>query len=139
MTGIDNTWPVGLDRLAVDPATSTVVARSDFADWPLLAKLSKLGVQAHMGVLFGMVNQILLAALAIGLLCVIVWGYRMWWQRRPTRTGRARPGRDRRRLAARGSACPPGPSSSACRSSSRSAGRCRCSASRSPSSWWSTR
>ncbi|MEU7904923.1 PepSY domain-containing protein [Actinoplanes sp. NPDC049118] len=88
--GIDNTWPVSLDRIAVDPATSTVVARSDFADWPLLAQLSKLGVQAHMGVLFGAVNQILLAALAVGLLCVIVWGYRMWWQRRPTRVaGRA--------------------------------------------------
>jgi len=83
--GIDNTWPVGLDRIAVDPATATVVARSDFADWPVLAQLSKLGVQAHMGRLFGVLNQILLAALAIGLICVIVWGYRMWWQRRPTR------------------------------------------------------
>ncbi|GGN76048.1 membrane protein [Actinoplanes lobatus] len=88
VAGIDNTWPVQLDRIAVDPATSTVVARSDFADWPLLAQLSKLGVQAHMGILFGPVNQILLAALAIGLLCVILWGYRMWWQRRPTRADR---------------------------------------------------
>ena len=88
VAGIDNTWPVQLDRLAVDPGTATVVARSDFAEWPLLAQLSKLGVQAHMGVLFGVVNQILLAALAVGLLCVILWGYRMWWQRRPTRTGR---------------------------------------------------
>ncbi|HEY0698532.1 MAG TPA: PepSY domain-containing protein, partial [Micromonospora sp.] len=85
VTQVDNTWPVHLDRAAVDPATGTVVARSDFADWPLLAQLSKLGVQAHMGRLFGLVNQILLAALAIGLVCVIVWGYRMWWQRRPTR------------------------------------------------------
>ena len=41
-----------------------------------------------MGLLFGLVNQILLAALALGLLCVIVWGYRMWWQRRPTRADR---------------------------------------------------
>jgi len=88
VAGIDNTWPVGLDRIAVDPGTSAVVARSDFADWPVLAQLSKLGVQAHMGRLFGVVNQVLLAALAIGLSCVIVWGYRMWWQRRPVRTGR---------------------------------------------------
>ncbi|GGM10616.1 MULTISPECIES: PepSY-associated TM helix domain-containing protein [Micromonospora] len=84
----DNTWPVRLDRIAVDPATGTVVDRSDFADWPLLAQLSSLGIQAHMGQLFGPVNQVLLAALAIGLLCVIVWGYRMWWQRRPTRSDR---------------------------------------------------
>jgi len=91
VTGTDNTWPVALDRIAVDPATSAVVARSNFADWPVLAQLSKLGVQAHMGRLFGVVNQVLLAALAIGLICVIVWGYRMWWQRRPTRAvvGRA--------------------------------------------------
>nr|BFE74031.1 hypothetical protein GCM10020092_073320 [Actinoplanes digitatis] len=60
----------------------------DFADWPLLAKLTSWGVQAHMGILFGLVNQLLLAALAIGLICVIIWGYRMWWQRRPTRADR---------------------------------------------------
>ncbi|MEO3924370.1 PepSY domain-containing protein [Micromonosporaceae bacterium B7E4] len=50
-----------------------------------------LGVAAHLGYLFGLVNQILLAALAIGLLCVIVWGYRMWWQRRPVRGDRTTP------------------------------------------------
>ncbi|TDC42566.1 PepSY-associated TM helix domain-containing protein [Micromonospora sp. KC213] len=87
----DNTWPVGRDRVAVDPAAGTITARSDFADWPLLAQLSNLGIQAHMGLLFGPVNQILLAALALGLLCVIVWGYRMWWQRRPTRVDRRLP------------------------------------------------
>ncbi|MET8282923.1 PepSY domain-containing protein [Micromonospora sp. NPDC005174] len=88
VTQVDNTWPIAKDRVAVDPATGTITARSDFADWPLLAQLSGLGIQAHMGILFGPVNQILLAALALGLLCVIVWGYRMWWQRRPTRTDR---------------------------------------------------
>ncbi|MGX7672532.1 PepSY-associated TM helix domain-containing protein [Plantactinospora sp. DSM 117369] len=87
----DPSWPYGWDRVAVDPATGSIVARSDFADWPLLAQLSKLGVAFHMGFLFGIVNQILLAALAVGLLCVIVWGYRMWWQRRPTRADRRAP------------------------------------------------
>lgn len=88
VSGIDNTWPVNVDRLAVNQTTTSVVARSAFADWPLLAQLSKLGVQAHMGRLFGLANQLLLAALALGLLCVIFWGYRMWWQRRPTRVDR---------------------------------------------------
>jgi uncharacterized iron-regulated membrane protein len=41
-----------------------------------------------MGQLFGLANQLVLAALALGLITVIVWGYRMWWQRRPTRAGR---------------------------------------------------
>jgi uncharacterized iron-regulated membrane protein len=87
---VDNTWPVHYDEVAIDPVTSRVTAQNRWADRPVLAKLSKLGVQAHMGRLFGIINQILLAALAAGLLCVIVFGYRMWWQRRPTRTDRAR-------------------------------------------------
>ncbi|MET7704949.1 PepSY domain-containing protein [Micromonospora sp. NPDC005413] len=91
VTQVDDTWPVRKDSVAVDPAAGTVTARSDFGSWPLLAQLSSLGIQAHMGLLFGPVNQILLAALALGLLCVIVWGYRMWWQRRPTRTDRRAP------------------------------------------------
>jgi uncharacterized iron-regulated membrane protein len=82
---VDDAWPVHKDRAAIDPTTSNVVARSDFADWPLPAKLSSLGISAHMARLFGPANQILLAALALGLLCAITWAYRMWWQRRPTR------------------------------------------------------
>ena len=88
---IDQRWPVRQDQLAVDPVAGAVTDRNDFADWPVLAQLSSLGVLAHMGILFGPVNQILLAALAVGLLCVIFWGYRMWWQRRPTRAGRRAP------------------------------------------------
>ncbi|WP_435834940.1 PepSY-associated TM helix domain-containing protein [Streptomyces antibioticus] len=83
-----NLWPVGRDSVAVDASTDKVVDRVDFADWPLLSKLTTWGIQAHMGLLFGIVNQIVLALLAIGLICVIVWGYRMWWQRRPTRSDR---------------------------------------------------
>jgi uncharacterized iron-regulated membrane protein len=88
VTQTRNRWPVGRDSVAVDAAAGTVVDRVDFADWPLLAKLTRWGVNAHMGTLFGLVNQLLLAALAVGLICVIVWGYRMWWQRRPTRADR---------------------------------------------------
>ncbi|QLH19511.1 PepSY domain-containing protein [Streptomyces sp. Rer75] len=52
-----------------------------FTDYPLLAKLSRGGVDAHMGSLFGLPNQIALAALALALIFLILWGYRMWWQR----------------------------------------------------------
>ncbi|MFI0976153.1 PepSY-associated TM helix domain-containing protein [Streptomyces sp. NPDC021093] len=84
----DNVWPVHYDKVAVDTATGEVTSRTRWADYPLTAKLSKLGVQGHMGVLFGLANQIVLALVAIGLILVTVWGYRMWWQRRPTREGR---------------------------------------------------
>jgi len=83
----DDRWPVRQDELAVDPGTGDIVDSNLWAERPVLSKLSTLGVAAHMGLLFGPVNQLLLAALAIGLLCVIFWGYRAWWQRRPRGEG----------------------------------------------------
>ncbi|MFC7241880.1 PepSY-associated TM helix domain-containing protein [Catellatospora aurea] len=84
----DNTWPLRKDKIAVHPATGQVVDTVRWADQPLLAKLTTIGIQLHMGVLFGLVNQIALALIAAGLSTVIVWGYRMWWRRRPTRDPR---------------------------------------------------
>jgi uncharacterized iron-regulated membrane protein len=72
----------------VDPATLRVTDVTRFADFPLMAKLSRWGVDVHMGTLFGLANQIVLAALALGLAAMIVFGYLMWWQRRPTRGAR---------------------------------------------------
>ncbi|MFE3323069.1 PepSY-associated TM helix domain-containing protein [Nocardia sp. NPDC059195] len=74
-----------VDSLAVDGSTGTVTDRLAFADWPLMAKLTNWGIAFHMGLLFGLVNQLLLLAIMGGLVTVIVLGYRMWWQRRPTR------------------------------------------------------
>ncbi|RSS78945.1 PepSY domain-containing protein [Streptomyces sp. WAC06614] len=84
----DNVWPVHYDQVAVDNSKGEITSHTRWADYPLLAKLSKLGVQGHMGVLFGIVNQIVLAVIALGLILVTLWGYRMWWQRRPTREDR---------------------------------------------------
>ncbi|MEV6343206.1 PepSY-associated TM helix domain-containing protein [Actinoplanes sp. NPDC051851] len=87
VTQTDSLWPLRRDSVATD-STGKIVERIDFADWPVMAKLTQWGIYAHMGNLFGLANQILLAALAVGLITVIIWGYRMWWQRRPTRAGR---------------------------------------------------
>ncbi|MFR9730963.1 PepSY-associated TM helix domain-containing protein [Saccharopolyspora sp. MS10] len=89
---IQRTWPTKQDQVAVDPGTGSVVETIRWADYPLMAKLSRWGIDAHMGLLFGLPNQLLLAALVFGLLSMIFWGYRMWWLRRPTRGG-ARLGR----------------------------------------------
>jgi uncharacterized iron-regulated membrane protein len=78
-------WPTRHDAIAVDPSTGVVTNRVSFADWPFLAKLTDWAIDAHMGVLFGLANQIVLALTAIGLITVIARGYHMWWQRRPTR------------------------------------------------------
>ncbi|MET7437189.1 PepSY-associated TM helix domain-containing protein [Streptomyces sp. NPDC004082] len=84
----DPSWPVHYDKVAVDAAKGEVTAETRWADYPVTAKLTKLGVQGHMGRLFGVANQILLAVIALGLAFVVLWGYRMWWQRRPVRADR---------------------------------------------------
>ncbi|NEW41004.1 PepSY domain-containing protein [Nocardia cyriacigeorgica] len=74
-----------VDAVAVDGATGSITARLPYADWPLMAKLSNWGIQFHMGLMFGLINQVLLLAVMIGLITVIVRGYLLWWRRRPTR------------------------------------------------------
>nr|WP_155980883.1 PepSY-associated TM helix domain-containing protein [Nocardia sp. CNY236] len=74
-----------VDALAVDGETGTVTDRLPYADWPLMAKLANWGIQFHMGLMFGLLNQLVLLAAMIGLITVIVRGYLLWWRRRPTR------------------------------------------------------
>lgn len=74
-------WPTKQDSVAIDPAGGEVVDVLRFAEYPVLAKLTRWGIDLHTGVLFGLVNQIALMALALSLILLIVWGYRMWWQR----------------------------------------------------------
>ncbi|MFF3754046.1 PepSY-associated TM helix domain-containing protein [Streptomyces sp. NPDC002018] len=89
----DTQFPVALDSVAVDPANGTIIDELRFADYPVLAQLTRFGIDAHMGVFLGVVNQLALAALALALILLIVWGYRMWWQRRPTKERRLTAGR----------------------------------------------
>lgn len=88
--------PTHYDTISVDPTTYAVVDRVNFADWPFMAKMTDWIIGVHMGILFGVVNQILLAALGIGLIVMIVVGYVMWWRRRPTTSQRALPAAPRR-------------------------------------------
>ncbi|WSQ07360.1 PepSY domain-containing protein [Streptomyces sp. NBC_01231] len=78
---IQRSWPEKQDAVAVDPNTGEVTDVLRFADYPLLAKLTRWGIDLHTGSLFGLVNQIALMFLALSLILLIVWGYRMWWQR----------------------------------------------------------
>ncbi|MEV7010491.1 PepSY domain-containing protein [Streptosporangium sp. NPDC051022] len=82
---MDRTWPQRNDQVAVDSLGGQVVGVLRFDDFPIGAKLTRWGIDGHMGLLFGLPNQILLAALAAGLVSVIVLGYRMWWLRGPVR------------------------------------------------------
>lgn len=82
---IQRSFPTEVDAVAIDGRTMEVVDRVDFDDFPLAAKLSRWGIDIHMGSMFGLVNQIALLALAVGIAAMIVLGYAMWWRRRPTR------------------------------------------------------
>lgn len=83
VTEIDRSWPTHVDSVAINPDSLAVIDRVRFASFPLVAKLTRWGIDAHMGVLFGLPNQLLLAAFGLGLCAMIGLGYRMWWRRRP--------------------------------------------------------
>ena len=80
---IKTSFPVAADSVAIDGTTMQVVDRVDFADFPLLARLATWGVNLHMGVAFGLANQIVLFLVAVAIGCLVVLGYLMWWKRRP--------------------------------------------------------
>lgn len=77
-------WVFSTSSLAIDGNTNSIVDTNWFSEWPPAAKLAAWGIALHMGILFGIANQIALALLAVALVTVIVRGYLMWWQRRPS-------------------------------------------------------
>ncbi|MFD1202245.1 PepSY-associated TM helix domain-containing protein [Leucobacter albus] len=79
-------YPTEVDAVAINGSTMEVVDRVDFAGFSPLAKLSRWGIDLHMGVMFGLVNQIVLFFIAAGIATLVVLGYLMWWRRRPTRS-----------------------------------------------------
>ncbi|GAA4503384.1 PepSY-associated TM helix domain-containing protein [Pseudaeromonas paramecii] len=80
---IDRRWPTRVDGVAVHPQSLAILDRTRFAEFPLVAKLTRWGIDAHMGVLFGLPNQLLLVAFGLGLCGLILLGYRIWWLKRP--------------------------------------------------------
>lgn len=83
VTEVDRRWPTQVDAVPIDGGQLAVVDKARFADFPLMAKLTRWGVDFHMGVLFGLPNQLALIAFGLGLCFAIIMGYRLWWLRRP--------------------------------------------------------
>lgn len=88
---IQRSYPTEVDAVAIDVQSMQIVDRVDFEDFGLMAKLARWGVDIHMGTMFGLPNQIIMAVVALGIAAMVVAGYIMWWQRRPV--GASRPGR----------------------------------------------
>lgn len=107
---VDRSWPEQVDSAAVIVGEPLVVGGAPsahvvdvvrFSDYPFMAKMARWGIDAHSGSLFGLANQLVLLALAAGIVASTVWGYRMWWQRRPDRSTRWGVGRPAQRGAHR--------------------------------------
>ncbi|WP_194091416.1 PepSY-associated TM helix domain-containing protein [Vibrio hibernica] len=80
---VDRSWPTQVDSVSVEPISMTVIDHAEFKNFSIVAKLIRWGIDAHMGVLFGWPNQLILAVFGISLCTVIAWGYVIWWKRRP--------------------------------------------------------
>jgi len=80
---IQRSYPTQVDAVAFDPDTMEVTDQVDFSDYGLVSKLARWGIDIHMGTMFGLANQIVMFLVAIAIAAMVVWGYVMWWQRRP--------------------------------------------------------
>ncbi|MGY5392481.1 PepSY-associated TM helix domain-containing protein [Acinetobacter sp. NigerLNRRAM0016] len=71
--------PIQVDALAVDITQQKVIDLVHFKDFPVSAKLTRWGVDMHIGVLFGWWNQLILVLSALGILVITAFAYRAWW------------------------------------------------------------
>jgi len=76
---MNHRWPIQIDALAVDMSTQHIIDHLRFSDFPLSAKLTRWGVDLHIGVLFGWLNQVLLVLSAAIILLVLIFSYQAWW------------------------------------------------------------
>jgi uncharacterized iron-regulated membrane protein len=70
-------------ELELDLRTGAVLRDQRFGDKPLIDRIVGVGVAAHEGQLFGIANQLLGLATALGLITLCVSAVVMWWRRRP--------------------------------------------------------
>ena len=69
--------------LHLDQYSGAVLADVRWQDYGLVAKTVETGVMLHEGKLFGLVNQLLMAAVCLLILFSSVSGLVLWWKRRP--------------------------------------------------------
>ncbi|MBB5443961.1 MULTISPECIES: PepSY domain-containing protein [unclassified Paraburkholderia] len=72
--------------LYVDQYSGAILKDIRYGDYGAIAKAVSYGTSLHMGRYFGVANQILCAAISLGLGALAVTGFVMWWKRRPQRS-----------------------------------------------------
>jgi len=67
----------------LDQYSGAVLKDIRYSDYGAVAKAVSYGTSLHMGRYFGVANQIVCAAISLGLAAMAVTGFVMWWKRRP--------------------------------------------------------
>jgi len=70
-------------ELELDANSGAVTSDQGFDGKPMLDRVIGVGIAAHEGQLFGIGNQLLGLATALGLIAICVSAVVMWWRRRP--------------------------------------------------------
>ncbi len=78
---IQRSWPTQADSIAIDVSNHSVLDQLYFDDYPLIAKLTRWGVDAHIGILFGWINQLILIIYSLALCVMILYAYLAWYKR----------------------------------------------------------
>jgi uncharacterized iron-regulated membrane protein len=72
--------------LYIDQYSGAVLKDIRYSNYGAVSKAVSYGTSLHMGRYFGVANQILCAAISLGLAAMAVTGCVMWWKRRPQRS-----------------------------------------------------
>ncbi|KXU82618.1 peptidase [Paraburkholderia monticola] len=72
--------------LYIDQYSGAILKDIRYGDYGAIAKAVSYGTSLHMGRYFGLANQLLCAAISLGLAALAVTGFVMWWKRRPSRS-----------------------------------------------------
>lgn len=78
---IQRSWPTQADSIAIDVSNHNVIDQLYFDDYPLIAKLTRWGVDAHIGILFGWINQLILIIYSLAVCIMILYAYLAWYKR----------------------------------------------------------
>ncbi|RZU42377.1 PepSY-associated TM helix domain-containing protein [Edaphobacter modestus] len=68
--------------VTMDPATASIVSREDFSQRHIIDRIMGVGIAAHEGQLFGLMNQLISLATAMGLVLLSMSATVLWWRRR---------------------------------------------------------
>jgi uncharacterized iron-regulated membrane protein len=66
----------------MDPNTAVIVSREEFSQRHIIDRVLGIGIAAHEGQLFGLANQLLGLATAMGLVTLSISALVLWWRRR---------------------------------------------------------